>query len=477
MISATLKDVEFWMHLGVPAEARKLKPIDVPFLSYSTYKPCLEANAYMHHLTVQRNLKASTLRTYASYIVHLIRFIENQPTLSRFSQLTDSSFRLFIQNLTLETKLNGEPKRSSTEVAKIGETCIQFLQFVQSFHDLTHFIGQEDACAISVIEKKHSIQIEGRKEKKEVITITHASLPKKGAIKKRHPVSQEDALKVWEHISTQKKDISHIKDPKSKRLAKREQYDKRKRDKAIYVAMETLGGRVGELHLLQYNDLVEARTSGSLRIDTLKKRNDDNNERYLPVDHIFLDQMDSYLDVRKRIMKKFNVKHNYLFISLNDGQPLSANTWKKYINDWGTELGIEGRISPHLWRHSRFTNWMIDRILASKEINSKDDFRKNVLHTMQFKKELQQFSGHTLISSLDIYLDLAWEQLHGYTKVYSAASLKTTVESVERRIEDIESQMERNELTVVQAMESVKSLLSAFKTDIDNAIANESKGE
>lgn len=474
MISSTLKNVEFWMHLGVPNEARKLKSTDVPFLSYSNYKPCMEANAFMHHLTVQRNLKASSLKTYASYIVHLIRFVENQPTLSRFSQLTDASFRLFIQNLTIETKPNGEPKRSTTEVAKIGETCIQFLQFVQQFHDLTHFIGQEEVCAISILEKKHSISIEGRKNKKEVITITHSSLPKKGAIKKRHPVSQADALKIWDYISTQKKDVSHIKDPKLKRKAKRERYDKRYRDKAIYTTMEITGGRVKELHLLQYSDIVDARTTGSLRIDTLKKRNDDINERYIPIDHLFHDQLDSYIDVRKRVMKKHGAKHDYLFINLNDGQPLNAETWKKYISNWGKELGIEGRVSPHLWRHARFTNWMIERILASKEINSKDDFKKNVLHTMQFKKELQQFSGHTLISSLDIYLDLAWEQLHGYTTIYSAASLKDTVKSVERRIEDIEGEIERGELTAIQALQSVKSLLSAFNKDIDNAIANES---
>ncbi|MBF4237315.1 site-specific integrase, partial [Vibrio anguillarum] len=94
------------------------------------------------------------------------------PLLSRFSQLTDASFRLFIQNLTVETKPNGEPQRTSTEVAKIGETCIRFLQFIQQFHDLNNFIGQKDVCAISIIEKRHSIFIEGRKNKKEVITIT-----------------------------------------------------------------------------------------------------------------------------------------------------------------------------------------------------------------------------------------------------------------------------------------------------------------
>ncbi|KOE85768.1 integrase [Vibrio parahaemolyticus] len=473
MIINTLKDVQFWIHLGVPCAARKRKPIDVPFLSYSSYKPCVEANAYMHHLSVLRMLKASSLRTYANHITHLIRFIENQPTLSRFSQITDSSFRLFIQNLTLETKPNGELKRSSTEVAKIGETCIKFLQFIQDFHDLTHFIGQDDACAISVIEKKHFIKIEGYKDKKEVITITHASLPKKGTQKNRHPISQEDALKIWKHISTQKKDYSHITNKKARRLAKREQFDKRIRDKAIYVAMETLGARVSELHLLRSSDIKEAKITGALRIDTLKKRNSEGDERYLPVDSVFLEHMNSYLEVRKRVMKKYDAEHGYLFISLNDGQPLKADTWTHYIKGWASELGLKGKVSPHLWRHARFTNWMIERILSSQEINSKDDFRKNVLHTMQFKKELQQFSGHTLISSLDIYLDLAWEQLHGYTKIYSAASLKDTVKKVERRIKDVEAEIEKNELTAIQAIQSVKSLLSAFSKDIDNAIAIE----
>ncbi|MEZ9577427.1 MULTISPECIES: tyrosine-type recombinase/integrase [unclassified Vibrio] len=475
MITNTLRGVEFWTHLGVPSIAKKRKPIDVPFLSYSNYKPCMEANAYMHHLAVQKNLKATTIRTYADKLVHLIRFIDSQPTLSRFSQLTDSSFTLFIQNLTLEVKPNGEPKRSSTEVAKIGEICVKFLQFVQTFQDLTHFIGHDETSAIFVIEKRRSIFIEGRKDKKEVTTFTHPSFPRKGAIKSRHPVSQEDALKIWKYINSQKKDVSYIKDTKLKRLAKREKYDKRKRDKAIYVSMEMLGARVEELHTLRYSDYIDARRTGTLRVKTSKKRNEEDNVRYLPVDHTFLEQIISYIDVRRRVMKKFMVKHDYLFISLNNGQPFSAKSWTKYIKQWADELAITGRVSPHLWRHARFTNWMIDRILVSKEINSKDDFRKNVLHTMQFKKELQQFSGHTLISSLDIYLDLAWEQLHGYAKVYGAASLKTTVESVERRIEDIESQMERNELTVVQAMQSVKYLLSAFKKDVENAIANESK--
>ncbi|MFS2262242.1 tyrosine-type recombinase/integrase [Vibrio vulnificus] len=475
MITNTLKNIEFWTHLGVPSIAQKQKPLDVPFLSYSNYKPCMEANAYMHHLAVQRNLKASTIRTYADKIVHLIRFIEKQPSLSRFSQLTDSSFTLFIQNLTLEEKPNGEPKRSPTEVAKIGETCIQFLDFVQTFHDLNNFIGQDDVNAISVFEKRFWRLIEGTKNKQEVITITHASLPRKGAIKSRHPVSQTDALKIWKFINSQRKNFSHIKNPKLKRLAKREEYDKRKRDKAIYVSMEMLGGRVDELHSLRYSDFIHARKTGSLRIKTSKKRHNEDDQRFLPVDHAFLAQITSYIDVRERVMKKFEVKHDYLFISLNDGQPFNAKSWTKYIKKWADDLGIKGRVSPHLWRHARFTNWMIDRILASKEINSKDDFRKNVLHTMQFKKELQQFSGHTLISSLDTYLDLAWEELHGYTKVYNAASLKTTVEQVEREIEVIEAQIERKELTAVQAIQNIKFILAAFKMDVNEAVTKEAE--
>ena len=419
MITHTIKDVQFWRHIGVPSHAENIKPIDLPFFQYSTYKPCVEANAYMHYLVMQKKLKATTIRTYGTKIVHLIRFIEMQPTLTRFSQLTDSSFTLFIQNLTLEVKPNGEPKRSKTEVAKIGEACLKFLLFVQDFHDLTHFIGRDDVNAITVVEKTHSISIEGSKNKKEVTTISHISLPTKGAVRQRHPVSKADALKIWEYINKQKKNVSHIRDPKLKRLAEREQYDKRLRDRAIYVAMEMLGGRVGELHSLKYSDYMEARRTGSLKIETSKKRNDEDNVRYIPVDHIVLEYIAQYVKVRKRIMRKFSADHDYLFISLLNGQPFNAKSWTVYIKKWADDLGIIGRVSPHLWRHACFTNWMIERILASKEINSKDDFRKNVLHTMQFKKELQQFFGHTLLSSLDTYLDLAWDQLHGYTKIHN----------------------------------------------------------
>ena len=468
MISNTLKDVEFWQHIGVPSHAQKIKPIDLPFLSYSSYKPCMEANAYMHYLVTRKKLKATTIRTYANKIVHLIRFIETQPTLSRFSQLTDSSFTLFIQNLTLEVKPNGEPKRSPTEVAKIGETCLQFLLFVQEFHDLTHFIGQDSVNAITVIEKEYSISIEGRKDKKIGIVISHTSLPKKSAVRTRHPVSKENALKIWQHINKQERSFSHIKDPKLQKLAKRERYDKRLRDKAIYVSMEMLGGRVGELHSLKYSDYINARHTGSLRIQTSKKRNEEDNERYVPVDHIVLEQIAKYTNARTRMMKKFGVKHDYLFVNLNNGQPLNAKSWTRYIKQWAEDLGIEGQVSPHLWRHACFTNWMMERILASKEINSKDDFRKNVLHTMQFKKELQQFSGHTLISSLDTYLDLAWGELHGYTEVHNAASLKSTVSFTQREIKNIKDQIGRGELTSVLAIQSIESILAAFEKDLND---------
>lgn len=472
MITNTIKDVEHWSHIGVFNELVLRKPIDTPFLSYENYTPCIEANAYMHKLALDK-LKASSLKTYAKQIVHLIRFIEKQPLLSHFSQLTDNTFTLFINNLTMEDTLNGEPKRSPTEVAKIGEVCIKFLCFIQDFHDLSLFIGVDKANAITVIEKRYKVSIEGSNEKKEGTTLSHPSLPTKGAIKKRHPVSVSDALKVWEYIKGQKKDISRFTDPKARRVARREQYDKRLRDMAMYTAMEMLGGRVIELHSIRYSDYETARRTGKLRIMTAKKRNDEDNVRHLPVDYTFLAQISDYTAVRKRVMKKHEVGHDFLFINLNDGQSFSERSWSTYVNSWGRKLGVKRKISPHLWRHARFTEWLKQRILTSQEINSKDDFRKNVLHTKQFMQELQQFSGHTMISSLDIYLDLAWEDLHGYTKVYNAASLSTTVDQVQRQVDYIEERLARKEITATQAMHDVKKILSAFKQDVDESIESE----
>tara|TARA_Y100000588_G_C14280080_1_gene936619 strand:- start:5974 stop:7341 length:1368 start_codon:yes stop_codon:yes gene_type:complete len=445
-----LKDFKQWSHLGLDDKLAFHKPLDTPFITYSNRVPCYEANAYIHHL-IRRSLKKDTIRGYAHDIVHLVRFIENQPTLSRFSQLTDTTFTLFVHSLQAERTPLGELKRRNNSVIKIAHTCLEFLRFVQSFHDLSHFIGKDKCNSIQIIEKPYRNKFEGYKGVHEGVKITHIAVPTKDEIKKRHPVSEENALRVWELIKTQ------------------ENKDKRRRDMALYTTMEQSGARVTELHLIKVSDYDEARHTGMMTFTTLKRR-DDKTTRKLPVSHVLLSMIADYIKIRKKVMRKKKVKHDYLFINLNTGQPLSADSWTTYMNLWKRELGIEGAVSPHLWRHAFATDKLKELILTTKEVNDKDDFRKHILHTAKFKMQLQQWTGHTHLSSLDIYIDLAFADIHGYTEVYDAVGLKSSVDLTKIQIELLEGQIADRELTPMAALREIKVLLGALQSDIDKHI-------
>jgi hypothetical protein len=84
--------------------------------------------------------------------------------------------------------------------------------------------------------------------------------------------------------------------------------------------------------------------------------------------------------------------------------------------------------------------------------------------------QLQQWTGHTILSSLDTYIDLAFADIHGYTEVYNAVSLKSSVELAKRQIELLEEQIARKELTSTAALVEIKILLEAFQSDIDKSI-------
>lgn len=444
-----LNDFEQWSHLGFNGELVMKKPVDIPFFTYSNHMPCYEANMYIHKRLL-KSVKAGTLKSDAGQITHLIRFVETQPTINSFSDLTDATFKLFVQNLQTERDPMGELVRSNNRVIAIAERCLDFLHSVQEFHDLKNFIGSDKSNSIQTIEKPYKIKIEGQKGYLEGVTISHSSIPHKDSLKHRHPVSSDDALRLWEYLKKQ---------PVGK--------EKRTRDKAMYVVMEQLGARITEFHLISFSDYENARRSGMLKLVTLKRK-DDNNTRYIPVPQIVLDYIAPYIKIRRKVMKTKKVKHDFLFINLKNGKPFSADSWGTYLNGWKRDIGISGSLHAHLFRHAFITEKLKEIILAHNEINNKDDFRKHLLHTTRFKQQLQQWTGHTLLSSLDTYIDLVFEDINGYTETYNAISLKSSVNLAKRHLNEIRQMYKEKEISRVEYDLRLDELLEAFEKDIDN---------
>lgn len=460
-----LKDFERWDFYS-PVE-KKLKMVDAsdtPFISYDNSVPCYEANMYMQkQLTAQRSrrIKGGTLKTYANQIYHLVRYCYNNKI--RFSQLTDARFTLFIQGLQGERDKYGELVRSNNHVRQIAHRCLDFLDFVQYCHDLDNFIGEGKENAIRIKYKKYQISIEGSKNKKEVKVLSHISIPTKDAVKRRLPVSDDSALKVWKHIQNQSNRV------------------KRMRDTVLYQCLEQLGGRISEIHLITVRDIENSINSGKnphLVLTTLKRK-DGNERRNLPVTQAFLSCVMQYIKKgRRKVIKNTIGKandHDYLFVSLTTGKPLQSDSTTHAMNTWKKEAGVEGEFHPHLFRHAFITNKLKEIILQHKEITSADKFREHLLHTERFKMQLKQWTGHTHLYSLDIYINLVFADLSSYSKVYSAVLLNDSVKVMKQQIEQLKRQLKSKSITLTEGVHVFDESLEAFESDIESALSSQTE--
>lgn len=449
-------ELERWDFLS-PLD-NKLKLVDAsntPFITYENGVPCYEANMYIHQ-QLRESRKATTLKTYAKHIHHLIHYCyENK---LKFSQLKNTTFTLFVQGLQGQRDKYGELVRANNTTRAITQRCIDFLGFIKEYHDLDNFIGTGKENAIRVKLKTYKISIEGSKHKKEVVVITHPSVPSPDAVKRRLPVSEDDALKVWGYIQSQ------------------ENREKRYRDMALYQCLEQLGARITEIHLITMDDIKNATQSGDnpyLRLTTLKRR-DRVESRNIPVSFALLTSIKQYINkTRKKVIKRTIGKtndHGYLFISLTTGKPLQSATLTSYMNKWKKELGIVGELHPHLYRHAFITNKLREIILAHKEITSADKFREHLLHTERFKMQLMQWTGHTHNSSLDIYINLVFADLNGYSEAYNAVQLKDSVKVVKQQIQHVKQQLKDKSMTMTEGLYLIDETLSAFERDIENTM-------
>lgn len=454
-----VEDFKFWTHVNVLSLEKSLvftKAHALRFVSYSDGTPCIEANVFLN--TIARSSKGNaktTIRTYSSRVTQLINFVERQPYLKKFSDLTDASFRHFVQTLLTERKKNGQLKRKSNTARAIALTCIKFLYFIRSFHDLSHFIGTDKANKITTEEREYTVRPEGTNKKITKLSITHDAIPALDETKRRLPVSAAIALKVWRHISNQ------------------ENIDKKRRDCALYRTMEYLGARVQEIHLITLKDFQNAQKSGRnpfISITNLKRRGDSSN-RNIPVTKAYLREIAKYVNIRNNIIRSKGIKdHGFLFININTGQPLKSSTWTKYLNIWKKELNIEGQLHPHLYRHAFVTEKLKEIILQHTECTDADSFKRTVMHTENFKMRLREWTGHTNLSSLEIYIHLIYDDLNGYAKVYNALSLKDSISFVERDLEQIEKLLKAKKLTATKCITELQSLITAFKADIEDSL-------
>jgi integrase len=415
------------------------------FLSYPDGRACFLANSYMIDL---ENKKRSfyTIRQYANNIAHLIKYCHEKRI--NFYSMTDDLFIEYASRLRSETKKNSplEKVRNSTTLNGILKSSLDFLDFVGRFNLDEGFIFDK----IRATRSSNEIKIADRDRSVNVNGWYHKCLDSNTPVKKRSPINKENIDKLYDAIANS--DTS--------------KFIKMRRINMLNL-LEATGARIGEIALLKVKDIEDALNAEKplIKMSTLKKRSG-FKERYVPVNKVDISQIKSYIKIyREKVISKTVGKekdHGYLFISEINGEPLLTITLSNEFYLLKNAAKIEDKACAHMFRHRYITKQFIS-LIKQFNIENTESFRNALLDTQTLKQQIQQITGHTQLSSLDVYIDLAFKELTNIDDVVEKVQLTSKYESFENKLERLNSDLKNGTIEIKEYLDIQKELLNNIK--------------
>ena len=127
------------------------------------------------------------------------------------------------------------------------------------------------------------------------------------------------------------------------------------RDVALLELLYSTGGRVSEIIGININDLSKVETDNEV-IQTIKLRGKGSKERIVPIGSYALSALDNYLiRVRPSLAAKSGKNESALFLNSRGGRLSRQSAWNIVLHS-AQACGLEGKVSPHVFRHSYATH-------------------------------------------------------------------------------------------------------------------------
>lgn len=412
----------------------------LPFIFYPSFKPCFEANAYMNYLYKNNlsNLNGGTLKTYATYITHLIKYIYEQNPIIKFTDLNDNHIYSFVENLR---------KREITHnhIISIFRQCIDFLLFISDIYNKNDLIGVGNKFKIKLLPSKSNPKVKAYQYKNK-LSYTHLALPSPNITPLVKPISLEQIRQIRNIV------ISNYKT------------DLKFRNLCLLDLLEFTGARRTEILMLSVQDVRKSNINESknvlplLQLNTLKKRSK-NAIRLVPIPQNLLNNLLKYIRYyRNPLLKKFNLEdHGILFISHRNGMPLSYDTLTTYLNNWSKKANIEPPIHAHQFRH-RYITEKFKSLIQQHNVNNPDLFTKLLISHERLKLEVLQWTGHSSINSLNQYIHLAITELTNIGETLDIIDVQSTTDYYKVLVDNLIYELESGSITKDTFINKIKEL-------------------
>jgi integrase/recombinase XerD len=127
------------------------------------------------------------------------------------------------------------------------------------------------------------------------------------------------------------------------------------RNVALLELLYSTGGRVSEIIGINIGDLAKVESDDGV-IQTIKLRGKGSKERIVPIGSFALIALDDYLvRVRPGLIAKSGKNDSALFLNSRGGRLSRQSAWSIVLAA-AHACGLEGKVSPHVFRHSYATH-------------------------------------------------------------------------------------------------------------------------
>lgn len=440
---------------------------NMPHVVWPDKTPCMLANLYMLSLRERkgrggrsglsrRGSKGGTMGDYAAKISQLIRFCYQNNW--NFISLTDDTFTMFINFLRKERAVHNAEIRKKTEITitAVGRVCLDFLSYVGNFYGDPSFVSERGTIRAS--KKSFTVSREGGTEIQGSYW-HHHSFSDGDRLKKRNAIPAENVKKLRDAVDSKG----------SSRFIQSRQH-------CLLSILEQVGPRRGEIADLKVSEILKAANMEHPMLKVINLKQGDNEYRTVPVTHMFLSELKKHIRIyRSKIIKKKLGKandHDFFFISETSGRPLADDTFTTEISNLRKVAGIEEQACQHMFRHAFITNLFV-LLIERHNFENQDDFRKALLGSEKFKREVMQWTGHKSAASLDHYIDFAFAKVAGYAKTVSSMHLIRATEIFDDMLSQLTKKLEAGSIPIEQFIVEVQKLKELRNKDFETAQSRE----
>jgi integrase/recombinase XerD len=255
----------------------------------------LARSSFLDHLRIERGLSENSLTSYGRDLRYLLEFLQNRNLeMSDITAATLSEFEVWLKDRSL----------AISSINRTNSAVKSFLIYCAREYDLNLPTGEISSHKVA------------RKLPK-ALTIDEIAL----LIESAKSLSEVTSL----------------------------------RDVALLELLYSTGGRVSEIIGINISDLAKVESDNEV-IQTIKLRGKGAKERIVPIGSYALTALDNYLvRLRPALMTKSGKNESALFLNSRGGRLSRQSAWNIVLQS-ARACGLEGKVSPHVFRHSYATH-------------------------------------------------------------------------------------------------------------------------